>query len=157
MSIRKCERKIKVRWNYPLKTRAHASIITLTIYLARVYRDDNDELWLQCRFHTPILLGLFIRSSRIACFRSRDHQRMAPLSQLSSASKHAESFRAREKRYSFCAGCPVAIGELERRHNTDTEVIDRAGRLPGKQDSVRGSNKRLPHHAFKEAPACVAP
>jgi len=76
---------------------------------------------------------------------------------LLAASKHAESFRAREKRYSFCAGCPVAIGELERRHNTDTEVIDRAGRLPGKQDSVRGSNKRLPHHAFKEAPACVAP
>src|SRR2546421_8407014 len=55
---------------------------------------------------------------------------MAHLSQLSSASKHAQSFRVREKRYSFCAGCPVAIGELQRRHNTDTEVIDRAGGLP---------------------------
>jgi len=82
---------------------------------------------------------------------SRDHQSMAHLPQLSSAGDHAESCRAHEKRYSFCAGCSVAIKELARSHSTDTEVIDRAGRLPGKQDSVRESNRRLPHHAFKES------
>ncbi len=82
---------------------------------------------------------------------SRDHQRMAHLPQLSFASNHAESFRAREKLYSFCAGCSVVIGEQERRHYTDTEVIDRAGRLPGNEDAVRGSNRRLAHHAFKES------
>ena len=32
--------------------------------------DDNEESWLKWRFHTPILLGLFIRSSRSACFRT---------------------------------------------------------------------------------------
>ena len=61
---------------------------------------------------------------------SRDHQSMAHLPQLSSAGDHAESCRAHEKRYSFCAGCSVAIKELARSHSTDTEVIDRAGRLP---------------------------
>ncbi len=82
---------------------------------------------------------------------SHDHQRMAHLPQLSFAGNHADCFRVREKPKSFGAGCSVAIGERERRHNTDIEVIDRAGRLPGKQDSVRGSNRHLRHHAFKES------
>src|SRR5207244_7454066 len=72
---------------------------------------------------------------------SRDHQRMAHLPQLSSAGDHAESCRAHEKRYSFCAGCSAAIGELARSHSTDTELIDRAGRLDRKSTRLNSSHQ----------------
>src|SRR5437879_10773643 len=75
---------------------------------------------------------------------SRDHQRMAHLPQLSSAGDHAESCSAHEKRYSFCAGCSAAIGELARSDRTDTELIDRAGGFPGKLDTVRRSGQCMP-------------